>query len=330
MKNYILLFLLLCHLSAFAQRAFVINDSTHYELGNTKITVGRTKVYHNVQDQLSLIRDFANSAQPNYYIRDFDFIDLDSWFVLVGSRYIGSPTQLYRTDDAGNTWQLITPVMPVISNLTDDTADSINQVQIINQRIYLFDNYYQSRVVYSDDDGLNWTLWFGSLWSHWYQIYTCGDSLYIHGLPGDGFRAYMTQIPATYMNATNIETVVPIGGCHNGNTLGCYYAPANISVPEIYNHFKNLFETTICSSLGVGNMVKEKIELVPNPSEGLLEIKGIDMSKLGPIEVFDALGQQVLVTVGKSILDLSGLARGVYWVKISLNGLVWVQKVVRL
>ncbi len=329
MKKYCFIFLFLLSANMHAQRWFSLNDSTHYELNNNKITVGRTKVYHNVQDQLTLIRDFAISDQPNYYIRDFDFMDLDSWFVLVGSRYIGAPTQLYRTDDSGNTWQLITPVMPVTSTLTDDTADSINQIQIINHRIYLFDNYYQSRVVYSDDDGLNWTLWFGSMWSHWYQIYTCNDSLYIHGLPGDGFRAYMTQIPDSYMNASNIQTVVPIGGCHNGNTSGCYYAPANISTPDIYSHFKNLFETSICPNLGVGNIVKEKIELVPNPTEGWVEVKGIDLSKPMQVEVFDALGQKVLETEGASMIDLRGLVRGVYWVKIGLDGVVWVEKVVR-
>lgn len=329
MKKNILLLLLLSNLSAFAQRAYSINDSTHYELGNTKITVGRTKVYRNVNDQLTLIRDFANASEPNYYLRDFDFIDADSWYVLFGSRYIGAPTELYRTDDAGVTWQLLTPTLSGVSDLTDDTANSINQIQIINHRIYLFDNYYQSRVVYSDNDGQTWIHWFESFWSHWYQIYTCDNSLYIHGLPGDGFRAYMTEIPSAYMNMTNIQTVVPIGSCHNGNTPGCYYAPASISVPEIYNHFKNLFETSICPTLGVEVATQSKVELVPNPTNGWVEVKGIVGSGQVYIEVFDALGQRVKWVVGETLLDLSELALGVYWVKFKVGEEVWVEKVVR-
>lgn len=317
-----------CH--AFAQRSYSINDSTSYQLGNTKITVGRHKVYHNVNEELTLIRDFTLADEPLYYVRDFDFIDADSWYVLVGSRYIGAPTQLYRTDDSGVSWELVVPFLPGLSGGIDDTANSINQVQVLDNRIYLFDNYYQSRVVYSDDGGQSWVLWFESFWSHWYQIYACGNDLYIHGMPGDGFRAYMTQIPASYFGGQNIQTVVPIGGCHNGNTEGCYYAPANITVPEIYNHFKSVFETVICPNLGIEEAYFNSIQLVPNPAQNNLSIQGLDPSSAFQITLYNSLGQQMISISNRTEIDLANLSAGVYQLRIEQHQRTLFRKMLKL
>lgn len=319
MKAIFIMLILFVAGPVFSQRWFAINDSTHYELENVKITVGREKVYLNLQDELTLIRDFSVAGNPNYYVRDFDFIDTDSWYVLVGSRYIGAETQLYRTDDAGITWELIVPLLPNVSPLTDNTANSINQVQIIGNRIYLFDNYYQSRVIYSDDGGQNWVLWFESFWSHWYQIYPCGSDLYIHGLPGDGFAAYMTQIPPSYFGSENIQTIQPINNCNNEGPPVCNRAPSNISVPAIYDYFKNFFTTTICPNLNVEEVDSDQVQLVPNPVQSKLSIEGIDVSNSFQVDLYNTLGQQIMSTSNQTQLDLSGLPGGIYQLQIYQN-----------
>lgn len=316
MKTIFLAVAFLLASPVFAQRWFAINDSTSYEFDGIKVTVGRHKVYQDVDNELTLIRDFEDTNQPNYYIRDFDFIDNDSWYVVVGSRYIGAPTALYRTDDAGNSWQLILPLLSNVNDLIDNTANSINQVQIIGNRIYLFDNYYQSRVVYSDDDGQNWIHWFESFWSHWYQIYPCGNDLYIHGLPGDGFSAYMTQIPASYIGSENIQTVTPIGNCHNEGPPICNRAPANISTPEIFDYFKNFFATNICPNLSIDEAYFSQIKLVPNPVKNQLSIDGIDTNISFEVSLYNILGQEVIYTSNQTQIDLANLPSGIYQLSI--------------
>lgn len=321
MKTILLALVLLLANPVYSQRWFAINDSTSYEFNNVKITVGRHHVYLNQNENLTLIRDFStnNSQISEDYIRDFDFIDADSWYVLVGSRYIGQETELYRTDDSGATWELIIPSLPNVSEFIDNTANSINQVQIIGNRIYLFDTYYQSRVVYSDDGGQHWVLWFQSFWSHWYQIYPCGNDLYIHGLPGDGFAAYMTQIPTSYMGSQNIQTAAPIGNCHNDGPPVCNRAPANSSVPEICNYFKSFFATTICPTLAIDEANFSQIKLVPNPVQNQLSIEGIDAVDPFQVTIYNTLGQQVISTSNQTQIDLAGLPTGIYQVSIRQN-----------
>jgi Secretion system C-terminal sorting domain len=320
MKKCLLLLLIFTEATALAQRWYAINDSTSYTYQNMDITVGRNKVYRNLNNTLTLVRDFSTS-NPNAsedYIRDFDFIDENTWYVLVGSRYIGQRTELHKTTDAGTTWELITPQSFTIPSNLDGIADSINQIQFLNGRIYLFDTYYTSRVFYSDDLGQTWTHWFECFWSHYYQIYACGNDLYIHGLAGDGFRPYMVQIPSSYFGQQNIFTT-NVGGCNNSGTPGCYHAPANITVPATIEYFKNLFDTTICNTLDITDTTTNKLKAFPNPINDYFTIEGIDTTLPFHIKVYNNLGQCCLYEKNKVTLDFSYLASGGYFVTITQN-----------
>ena len=109
-KVFFLLFIVFFS-EAYSQRWYTVNDSTSYSFQGVDITVGRNKVYRNQNNSLTLIRDFSiNNAQiPEDYIRDFDFIDANTWYVSVGSRYIGNESELYKTSDGCIYWQLIVP-----------------------------------------------------------------------------------------------------------------------------------------------------------------------------------------------------------------------------
>lgn len=303
----------------YSQRWYSVNDSTSYSFQGIDITVGRNKVYRNLNNTLTLIRDFSTS-NPNSsedYIRDFDFIDEDSWYVLVGSRYIGQTTELYKTDDGGITWQLIIPQAQLFGPYagSDGFADSINQVQVINSRIYLFDAYYISRVFYSDDYGLTWNHWFQGFWSHYYQIYTCGNDLYLQGMKGDGFPNYMVKIPNSFIGQVNLFPWPNLGSCHNGGS-GCYYASSSLTVPEVYNYFKNVVENTICTldskEINLGN-----IKLNPNPTSNLLFLDGFDASIPFDISVVNSLGQLCLSKMNEQTIDVSSLCNGVYFLKVT-------------
>ena len=72
-KIFILLFIVVFS-EMYSQRWYSVNDSTSYSFQGIDITVGRNKVYRNLNNTLTLIRDFSTS-NPNSsedYIRDFD------------------------------------------------------------------------------------------------------------------------------------------------------------------------------------------------------------------------------------------------------------------
>lgn len=320
MKKIFLILAIMTGLPTLAQRWYAINDSTHYSYEDVTITVGRHKVYRNIDNNLTLLHDFDinNSQIPEDYIRDFDFIDASNWYVLVGSRYIGTQTELYKTTDAGQNWTLITPQSFTVPNSFDGTANNINQVQFLNGRIYLFDRYYQSRVFYSDDLGQTWTHWFECFWSHYYQIYACGDDLYIHGLEGDGFKAYMVQIPPAYLTQQNIMTT-NVGNCHN-NSPGCYYVLPNTPVPDVFYHFQNLFTNTICA-LKTTKFNLDEITVSPNPVNQFVTINHIDAQQDFSVMIYNHLGQICIEKNNTTIIDCADLTQGLYFMELNQNGL---------
>lgn len=319
MKKIVVLLFLLSSLVGSAQRWYAINDSTDYNYEDVSITVGRHKVYRNIDNNLTVVHDFDinNSQIPEDYIRDFDFIDATTWYVLVGSRYIGTETELYKTTDAGVTWTLITPQTFTAPISFDSTANNINQIQFLNGRIYLFDRYYQSRVFYSDDLGQTWTHWFECFWSHYYQIYACGDDLYIHGLEGDGFKAYMVQIPSSYMGQQNIITT-NVGNCHN-NAPGCYFVAPNTPVPDVFYHFQKLFNNTICA-LKTPDYTINQVTISPNPVRHFMTLNHIDQEVDFSVVIYNQLGQICLEKNNVSTIDCATLPQGFYFVELHQNG----------
>ncbi|MDP2175170.1 MAG: T9SS type A sorting domain-containing protein, partial [Bacteroidota bacterium] len=73
---------------------------------------------------------------------------------------------------------------------------------------------------------------------------------------------------------------------------------------------------------------EESINVYPNPSTGIvnIDLKGA-MTQNATLEVFNAMGQKVLSqiytdAVGKFEIDLSGNAKGVYNIKLIVDGQV--------
>ncbi|MGQ1947044.1 T9SS type A sorting domain-containing protein [Geofilum sp. OHC36d9] len=81
---------------------------------------------------------------------------------------------------------------------------------------------------------------------------------------------------------------------------------------------KNSFTVGNCGSLKTAtlsniNTLHEAISVFPNPANDVIYISGI--SNDTPIEIFNAEGVLIKKTAG-STLDISGLEKGIYWVKI--------------
>lgn len=77
------------------------------------------------------------------------------------------------------------------------------------------------------------------------------------------------------------------------------------------------------------NNLESEVIVYPNPSNGVIFVEGEDIEK---IEIFSVGSQQLAVSSffgeAKCKVDLSGLKSGLYFVKVTSSGGVWVEKVV--
>ncbi|MFT3796687.1 T9SS type A sorting domain-containing protein [Flavobacterium sp.] len=310
MKPFFYVLLLLWGIEVYPQRQWAVNDSTDYALGNTHIVAGRHKLYLESQNNLSLLYDFTQPDEPDYYIRDFDFIDNQHWYVLVGSRYIGHPTQLYETVNAGADWQPILPESFTVPETLNGKAESINQIQVLDGRIYLFNGYYISNLLYSDDFGQTWVYWFQSVIAHYYQMYRCGDALYLHGLAGDAFQPYLFEIPQSLLPQQNVTNFY--SGCHNLSPH-CYYPPSNSTVPEIVAYFDTVIDG-VCS-LGISDGAKPIAGLVANPVQDFFEM--VSEVPILKMEVYNLFGQSVAHFDNTAHGNIGNLASGIYLLRVA-------------
>lgn len=219
----------------YGQRQKYFNDSTVYGITpSDTIVAGRHTLYRKAGNSLSAIRNFSiNFPDTSYYIRDFDFWDTENWYLLYGSKWY-SGAELYKSNDAGNTWSLDTSYYNVSTNR------SLNQVQIVDRkRAFLFDNYYMSNVYRTFDGGLSWERWVTSFAQNHMGIFVCNDSTYyLWGTYGDGFSNYMFPIPRWLPAETFTWT-----RCNRDS--GCITLPESFG-SQVEDTFRAIFETTIC------------------------------------------------------------------------------------
>jgi hypothetical protein len=82
--------------------------------------------------------------------------------------------------------------------------------------------------------------------------------------------------------------------------------------------------------VGIGTLNEGELSVYPNPAENFLNIKLGNRS--GIANLFNLLGEQVLSKSinGSGTLDISNLKKGLYLLKININGIYYIQKVVVL
>ncbi len=304
-----------------AQRVYGVRDSTTYVINSIDTVIaGKHKLYKKQGTSLNLIAEFNNmlgvlGSTERAWIRDFDFWDAQNWYVLLGWRYDGGSTILYKTNNAGINWTIDT------SYYSQSQHQSLNQVQIVdNQRAFLFDGYYTSDVLRTNDGGNTWERWIeSSMFSNHRGIFICNDSTYyLWGSPGDPWIPYMFPIPISAFNSLNYQVV----RCdQNPNCITANGIPNNEHyTADIESYFTPIFNNLCSQVLSVNEInFQNQFEIYPNPNNGKFTLLLNNFTEKGILEIYNALGQKIYqsaITNQKSEVEFSnGKTSGLYFVK---------------
>lgn len=331
--NYLLIFCLILFNTVFIfpQREFGVNDSTFYLLNNdTTIIAAQKKLYIQTTTGTSLLYDFTNPNE-NYYIRDFDIINENIWYILVGSRYIAAPTFLYKTTDSGINWNEDTSFYSATyyGPFSNNYYNSLNQVQKIGEdTIVLFVGYYESGIVYSTDAGLTWNPWFRNLIAHYQGLLKCNSDYYLWGYSGDGFAPWMFKFSSELLfspDTNNVWNPFVFGGnhpnCSGGVNTNCVYCISCQTRYSQYLFFKNYVDSICDKTTSVESSTNniKNFKLYPNPFSDFININNRE-SKYLEIKIIDILGRVVFRKEyfdANIKLNLSQLTNGVYIITIN-------------
>ena len=326
-----LVFLFLLN-AGYAQREYNVCDSTFYNyVDDTTIVAGKRHLYFSTTGGGQVqFADFT-SADTSEYIRDFDVVQPDLWYTLVGLRYIGAPTRLYKSIDRGMNWVEDTSFYgatrfhPTSAN---SYYNSINQVQYLgNETIVLFVGYYESGVVYSTDNGATWREWFRNLISHYQGFLECNNKYYLYGFEGDAFRPWMFGFDKSLLFSPDTGGAwVSFANRYHPNCSGsvhldCVYPDPNLNRCGQYTYMKNYIDS-MCTALSVPEMtVRNEPSVYPNPSNGRFEVV-VKVGEVKEIRVHDMLGRAVKAEIsgigaGKRMVVMPTTAKGMYVVLIS-------------
>ena len=315
-----------------AQRVYGVRDSTVYVINSIDtIIAGKHKLYKKQGASLNLITEFNDMlGVPGFteraWIRDFDFWDSQNWYVLLGWRYDGGSTILYKTTNAGIDWTIDT------SYYSQSQQQSLNQVQIVNnQKAFLFDGYYSSDVLRTNDGGNTWERWLEStMFTNHRGILICNDTTYyLWGSPGDPWMAYMIPIPKIAFNSLYYQV-----DCHqNSDCITATGIPINDHyTADLESYFTQIFNS-FCSQVVSVNEVNLQNHMViyPNPNNGKFTLTLGNETEKGIVEIYNALGQRIYqsaITNQKSEIEFnSSKTSGIYFVKF-YNKLATLTKVI--
>lgn len=346
-KNILLSCLLMLWLhDSYAQREYAICDSTSYSYNaDTTIVAGRKHLYYQTAAGLTLCHNFTTTDTAEY-IRDFDIVKPNLWYTLVGRKYIGGPTNLYRSTDKGVTWVEDTSFYTATRyHPTNATSyyNSVNQLQHIgNETIILFVGYYESGLVYSTDGGATWTEWFRNLITHYQGLLDCGDFYYLYGFNGDAFRSWMFRFAKSALFSENSGGAwVSFANLNHPNCSGsvhpdCVYVPGPADDTRCgqYVFLKNYVDS-VCPTVGIANgpdlAASAGIVLQPNPSNGRF-IVSAQPGNSARVRVYDIMGREVPSTVellndGNLSVSLGRPPSGIYTVMISSSTAIIARKI---
>lgn len=312
-------------LNCYAQRNIRSgNDSTQYTISTNKtIIAGRHKLYLLSNNTTSLLYDFTVPSDTDLFVRDVDFVDDQKGYVIIGSRYIGNETWLYKTTDGGNTFVLDT------SYFSEAKQKSLNQMQVISSNHFLlFDGYYQSAVLRSTDGGNTWDRWIEDLIAHYFQVHVCANGKwFLNGLEGDGFPSYSMPIPDSLFGLTR---QVPFHNCFTQGGGDCVVLAYNL--PYVKGDVLRYFTDTLQQLCGNSTAVQDtKLQLAPinvwpNPGNDKITIECPVPTSIVVYNTLGVIVHQSTIQARNHQVECQSWPDGLYNIRVQNQTFKWIKK----
>lgn len=329
MIRYHLYIILLCIMAApvVAQREFGTCDSTVYPFSaDSALVATRYHLFLQTTSGTTLVKDFSQTDE-SVYIRDVDIAHSDLWYVLVGSRYIGFTSTLFRSTNKGKDWLQDTSFYPASNNpiACQGYYKAVNQMHVLSKdTLVLFLGYYESGIVYSTDGGSVWKEWFyNPYWVHYQGFLPCGENIYLYSFAGDGFAAWMFAIPRSRLfQSDSLSEWNSLRNnshprCSGENNPRCVYVRGSYSRCEQYRFFV-AYRDSLCGNTTTQMQetprTKQCLSFYPNPAHTVLHLN-LPESESTILELISPLGITLLrqeVQPGFFTLPVDAIAPGVY------------------
>ena len=205
-----------------------------------------------------------------------------------------------------------------------DLSNVINPEISFSMKFDLELNWDVVYVEYSTDFGTNWSV-LGTVGTGWYNSSrtsaTTGNDCF--NCPGAQWTGANTT-NATYsypLNALNSETNIIF--------RFVFHSDESVNRPGV-----NIDNFLINGTLSSQNFELQNVVVYPNPSKGIFTVS---LGNLLPetIEVYDLMGKLILknkaiiVSNFQTSIDLTSVAQGVYFIKISANGQNSVKRIIK-
>lgn len=149
------------------------------------------------------------------------------------------------------------------------------------------------------------------------------------GAPGGSFSDNTTGQVRIYKNVSNIW--VQIGSDIDGEDTSDYFggsvALSNEGTKLIVGAVTSITSTTkkgyvkvydLTDALSTDNFAKPNFNIYPNPAKDIIHIALEDDLQLENVTIYNNLGQEVK-TVNQSKIDISSLAKGLYFIEVHTN-----------
>ena len=303
------------------------NEGQH-TLSTTIILTDDANIYNNSSSTKFLV----NQSGEGQYINTFGDINSDTWLVSNGVWEKGKPTTTKLNGVVASGY-----VTKLTSNYPDQTTSNLtspcydlttlqNPVLKFKMAFDLEKNWDVVYVEYSKDQGANWQVLGTSNDPNWYNSNrtnaSSGAADDCQNCPGAQWTGTDTTLKEYSYNlsALNNESII-------------IFRFKFVSDPAENNEGVVIDDFVIEGTLGIDDFEDGEFLIYPNPSSDIFNIKRINtVGEHMTINVFDVTGKLIKkhknITEANYQLNMNGVAKGIYFLKIQIDNKQLVKKLI--
>jgi photosystem II stability/assembly factor-like uncharacterized protein len=172
-------------------------------------------------------------------------------------------------------------------------------------------------VFHTSDNGLTWNRdTVGLKVQTIYHMALFGSTLYV-GTYGGGVYKSINQGSGWVADNGGIDQFSTISTCFGKSATNLFWA----------SNGGNLYKKSNLSYV-LENNLSETFSVYPNPSMGKFSIAFENNNQNNNVEIFNLIGENILVQQNRSEIDISSASKGIYFAKISIGGNICIKKLI--